>query len=221
MNVCDAKDCNNCVSACGLCSKHYARLRRHGSIDVVKRQSLEKKYVICIVDGCNSLPQTNRGLCPKHYTRFLRHGDPAYVRPAAKWYDSTHRSWSSMKSRCNNHNDPSYKHYGGRGIKYDERWEKFDGFYDDMGERPDNTTLDRKDCNGDYNKRNCRWASSVEQANNRRNNTVIEHNGMTMTVSGWARHLGLSSSSVLHSRLKNGWGYDRALVGPLKKRRTH
>ena len=79
-----------------------------------------------------------------------------------------------MKQRCDNDKEPSYKHYGGRGITYDEKWKIFDNFLADMGERPEGTTLDRIDVNGNYEPTNCRWVTFKEQANNKRNNVVVK-----------------------------------------------
>lgn len=73
-----------------------------------------------------------------------------------------------MKDRCTNLNCPKYKYYGAKGVNYQKSWEKFDNFLDDMGIRPDNTTLDRKDSNGDYTKENCRWVSKKVQAYNQK-----------------------------------------------------
>jgi hypothetical protein len=73
-----------------------------------------------------------------------------------------------MKRRCRDKNFVKYPEYGGKGITYDPRWEKFKYFLDDMGERPEGMTLDRyPDRKGNYCKSNCRWATPTEQSNNR------------------------------------------------------
>lgn len=80
----------------------------------------------------------------------------------------TYNSWLGMKQRCNNPKHHKYPAYGGRGIYHDWRWSDFENFLSDMGERPEGKTLDRyPDKNGNYFKDNCRWATSIEQNNNR------------------------------------------------------
>lgn len=88
----------------------------------------------------------------------------------------TYRSWTSMHERCNNSNAPNHHLYGGRGISICVRWSgkgKFVNFLSDMGERPDGTTLDRINNDGNYKPSNCRWATAPEQSNNRRNTPAL------------------------------------------------
>lgn len=85
----------------------------------------------------------------------------------------TYISYSSMRQRCLNKKATSYAEYGGRGITICRRWLKgFTWFLADMGRRPANKTLDRKDVNGNYTPKNCRWANKTVQQNNRRRMSV-------------------------------------------------
>lgn len=77
-------------------------------------------------------------------------------------------SWSQMKVRCQDPNNHKFKDYGGRGIKVCASWQAFENFYRDMGPRPEGTSLDRIDVDGDYAPGNCRWADAKTQRSNRR-----------------------------------------------------
>lgn len=80
----------------------------------------------------------------------------------------TYSSWQAMKERCRNPNSTGYENYGGRGITYDPSWESFENFFADMGERPLDTELDRKDVEGNYSKDNCVWSDATIQTFNKR-----------------------------------------------------
>jgi hypothetical protein len=135
----------------------------------------------------------------------------------------THRTWLSMKRRCDNPNACNYYLYGGRGIKYESRWAKFENFLEDMGERPvGKMSLERIDHNGNYCKENCKWIPLFDQGSNKRNNRLIEYNGETKTLAQWARHSGVSVST-LFSRLNiQGWDMEKAItIKPVKGRNQY
>jgi hypothetical protein len=87
----------------------------------------------------------------------------------------TYTSWVEMLKRCYNPKVISYPRYGGVGVTVCDRWRfgtttqhAFTCFLNDMGERPEGTSLDRKRNWLGYTKKNCRWATPVEQSRNRR-----------------------------------------------------
>lgn len=128
-----------------------------------------------------------------------------------------HRIWSGMLSRCENKNRKSYKNYGGHGVTVCERWHEFENFLADMGEPTTSRhTLDRIKTDGNYEPDNCRWATMLEQQNNRSNNVLVGHGGMEMTIPAWARHTGIPASSI-RSRLGRGWTVEMALTQSIRK----
>lgn len=126
------------------------------------------------------------------------------------WYNS----YRCMKSRCYREKDPSYKYYGGRGIKVCDEWLNIENFERWVESHPyfDGATLDRIDNDKDYGPDNCRWATMFEQDNNRRNSIIIEWNGEKHSISEWATITGLNRST-LNNRYWRGDRGDRLFEG--------
>ena len=120
--------------------------------------------------------------------------------------------WQAMIQRCINPKNKSYSSYGGRDIAVCDRWRNsFEAFRGDMGECPPGHSLDRIDNDGNYDPDNCRWATPPIQNRNQRSNKLLTHNGVTKTITDWAKDLGLNRSS-LYDRLEAGWPIERALT---------
>jgi len=110
--------------------------------------------------SCGCLKKERTALLNKSGDNNRKHG---------LYKSSTYKSWSSMIGRCTNKNNSSFNDYGARGIRVCQQWlSDFRFFLKDMGKRPDGTSLDRIDVDGNYEPNNCRWATAKEQANNKR-----------------------------------------------------
>jgi hypothetical protein len=119
-----------------------------------------------------------------------------------------------MRQRCENYKNGSFMDYGHRGISVCERWNSFENFLEDMGEKPVGLTIERKDNNGNYDSKNCIWATRKEQTRNRRNRRSLTINNETRSVSDWASLSGIRYGTIIY-RLKKGWDAKRAAFDPL------
>lgn len=127
----------------------------------------------------------------------------------------TYRSWDSMRDRCLNASSKDYPNYGGRGITICPEWRSFERFLADMGERPLNMSLDREKNSEGYSRANCRWATRLQQQQNRRSCINITFRGRTRCLSDWARRRGLTKRA-LEGRMHAGWSVHRALTTELR-----
>jgi hypothetical protein len=126
----------------------------------------------------------------------------------------TYRLWEAMHRRCSMPSQQSYPLYGGRGIRVCDRWRSFESFLADMGECPEQGSLDRINGDGHYEPGNCRWASQKQQQRNRRGNRLIEHDGVTATVAEWAERTGVPSATIRARIDRYGWSAGQALTAP-------
>ena len=110
--------------------------------------------------------------------------------------------WGGMKNRCRNKNSSDYVDYGGRGISYCKEWEDFIPFYNWAIENgyEEGLSIDRVDNNGNYEPSNCRWATTKQQANNRRTNVITEYKGQKFTLKELSEKLDISYYTVISMR---------------------
>lgn len=136
-----------------------------------------------------------------------------------------YKAWDAVIQRCTNAQDARYSDYGGRGISVCGRWMDFCNFIEDLGDRPDGTSLGRINNNGHYScgkceqcwmnewPANCRWETPIQQQNNTRRNHVVEWNGKRLTLAQLGREVGLPYH-VIPTRLSHGWSLQEAVTVP-------
>lgn len=138
----------------------------------------------------------------------------------AKLQTPTYTTWRSMRLRCALKSRRDYPDYGGRGITVCDRWQEFENFLADMGEKPSGSQLDRINNNGNYEPRNCRWVSPTENANNRRSSRFIELNGERLSLIQWARRTRIPRDTLAF-RINSGWPIAEALSRPVERQRNN
>ncbi len=151
--------------------------------------------------GCNKF---------KHLTR---HG---------KSHTRIYKIWDGIIERCALNRSTQYELYKGRGITVCDEWKNdFVNFYNwaMANGYSDDLTIDRINSNGNYEPSNCRWATTIEQANNRRNNRYVTYNKEQITLAELARKLNVSYKALWWYANANGLGaaikhYKKALNTP-------
>jgi hypothetical protein len=130
-----------------------------------------------------------------------------------------------MRQRCLNPNNKSWYRYGGRGISICGAWDKFENFYEDMGDPPIGTQLDRMDNDGNYEPHNCKWSTPEEQSKNRSTTIFITFQGTTLCLSDWAKRIGINKLTLYSRIVEFKWCSDKALTtpvtGPGRKRKCN
>lgn len=106
--------------------------------------------------------------------------------------------WTNMRSRCNYKGANGYNNYGGRGIKVCEDWDSFESFHkwSISSGYSDDLSLDRIDNDGNYEPRNCRWATNSQQANNARSNIRTSIDGIERTLAQHGDFYSFSKSLI-------------------------
>jgi len=121
--------------------------------------------------------------------------------------------WNTMLQRWENPKSHEAHLYLDRGITVCHEWHSFEEFNDWSlaNGYAENLTIERIDNNKGYSPDNCKWATIIEQANNKRTNRRIEHNGEIKTLAQWARYYEVDYRG-LWQRLKRGWSFEQAIT---------
>jgi hypothetical protein len=129
-------------------------------------------------------------------------------------HKSNYKRWRGMLDRYYNPNDSKFKNYGGRGISVCSRWHDIAFFNEDMGDPPNEYSIDRINNDGNYEPGNCRWATREEQARNTSATVLLEYKGATKPLAEWADKLGLNYGMVWQRIKRGGWPVARAFEQP-------
>ena len=135
-------------------------------------------------------------------------------------HTNEYNSWVDMRKRCYTETYKDFKNWGGRGIKVEATWlgkQGFQNFIKDMGNCPKGFTLERINNDKNYGPTNCRWASRLEQGNNKRTNRCIEFKGMCKTFAQWSRYTSIPYYTLQY-RFSHNWDVERALTTPANRR---
>jgi hypothetical protein len=129
--------------------------------------------------------------------------------------------WVNMHSRCYKEYSPEYKRYGARGIKVCDKWQTFEGFFEDMSETyQEGLSLDRIYVNGDYSKDNCRWTDNITQQKNRRITKFYTLNGETETFTYFCRKYNVDYE-LARGRLRHGWDIEKIFTTPSQRHKNN
>jgi hypothetical protein len=124
-----------------------------------------------------------------------------------------------MRKRCYDPKNKRFPDWGGRGITICEEWmsnrSSFFTWASENGYKP-GLSIDRINNNGNYEPANCRFVSMEEQNSNTRKNVFLTHDGITLTVSQWARKIGVRPKALQH-RIGRGWSISRIFSQPFRR----
>ena len=195
---------------------------------VIAMAPLKNRQAMCICQcECGEIVEVAAGSLRSGATRSCgclnREATANRTRTHGMSHTPEYYAWGAIQSRCYNPNTESYPIYGGRGIRVSPEWlgrTGFETFLKDMGLRPSiDHSIDRINPNGDYTPENCRWATKLEQARNKRNNLTMTLYGETKTVVEWSEITGISYRTLRARRRR--MTDEEALTKPVAQKKSH
>lgn len=173
-------------------------------------------YWICLCDCGNKITATRNSLQRKSTKSCGCYKKQIFIKNITTHKmsnTSQYKVWHAMMQRCYNKSCKAYKNYGMRGILVDKNWHDFITWFNDFGCKKinKNDTIERIDNNKEYSKENCRWASILEQQQNKRTVTSLTYNNETMSIMAWSRRFCIPKNTVYY-RLKNGWSFEECFI---------
>lgn len=125
--------------------------------------------------------------------------------------------WAGMLQRCKGKKSNTSR-YKTKGITVCLEWLDFENFYKDMGDPPENCSIERKDNSQGYMPSNCVWADSKAQGRNRDSSKHVEFRGESKLLIVWCEELGLNYQTTWKRLYKLGWTSEKALTTPITQR---
>lgn len=192
--------------------------KKFGALTVVKKLKANKHGEmewLCICDCGNSKKTTSNKLTHGYTIQCdtcRRNIAASHIKRHGLTSSKIWNTYYGMKERCYSPKYSLYHRYGGRGIKVCDEWKNsFRAFAKWAFENgySETLTLDRINNNGDYCPENCRWATVLEQANNRSTNRIVTVNGTDDTLANWVRK---TNASYGYVRDKLNSGIDASLL---------
>jgi hypothetical protein len=108
-----------------------------------------------------------------------------------------YESWNGARRRVLGMRPKDAPNYIERGITMCQRWlDSFDAFLEDMGPCPEGMSLDREDNDKGYEPGNCRWATRVQQARNKRGVVSFTIDGVERLVIEWSEISGIATQRL-------------------------
>lgn len=206
-----------------LVGKKFGRLLVLCKADTTKSRKIRW---LCVCDcgtfkviGGASLKRGDTVSCGCYLREILPFAKRTHGHTAGRKKTSTYTVWKSMRHRCNNPRNKQYMDYGGRGITVCERWENFENFYADMGDRPEGLSLDRINNDKGYSPDNCRWSTSSEQCKNKRKTKRFLYKGEMLTVTDIAEQTGIRQQTLWKRLVGKGEDPVIAITGILSNKR--